>query len=59
MDKKEVAKLLRKKLNEALKTLPDVEYENVDLSINDVFRGERDHAGNNLHNIELIVQEAW
>lgn len=58
MDKKEVAKLIRKKLNEAIKILPDVEYENVDLSINEVIRGERDHTGNNLYNIELIVQEA-
>jgi hypothetical protein len=58
MDKKEVAKMLRKKLNEAIKSLPDVEYENVGLSINDICKGERDHSGNNLHGIELLVQEA-
>ena len=57
MNKKEVAKLLRKKLNEAIRVLPDVEYENVNLFTEDVIKGEREHTGNNLHNIELIVQE--
>jgi hypothetical protein len=57
MDKKEVAKLLRKKLNEAIKSLPDVEYERVSLFTDDVCKGERDFTGNNLHNIELSVEE--
>lgn len=58
MDKKEVVKLLRKNLNEAIKSLPDVEYDWVGLVVDDVCKGERDHAGNNLHTIELSVHEA-
>jgi hypothetical protein len=57
MDKKEVAKLLRKKLNGAIRSLPDVEYKSVSLFSDDVSKGERDHTGNNLHNVELSVEE--
>ena len=68
MTKKEVAKELRKKLTEAIRTLPDeVEYQEVSL-FQDVMRQfERDreasYGGNvpgnegALHIIELIVEE--
>lgn len=59
MDKKEVAKLLRKKLKEAIEGLPNVEYDKVTLFTDTTFAGERDHdVNNNLHKIELIAQES-
>jgi DNA-directed RNA polymerase specialized sigma subunit len=68
MTKKEVAKELRKRLTEAIKTLPeDVEYQSVSLFEDATTQDERDyeaHYGGNatgnegaLHVIELTVEE--
>lgn len=68
MTKKEVAKELRKRLTEAIKTLPDdVEYQSVSLFQDATTQDERDHEsqyGGNapdnegaLHIIELVVEE--
>ena len=68
MTKKEVAKELRKRLTEAIKTLPDdVEYQSVSLFQDATSQDERDHearyggnaTGNEgaLHVIELTVEE--
>ena len=68
MTKKEVVKELRKRLTEAIKTLPDdVKYQSVSLFQDETSQDERDHeagyggnaTGNEgaLYVIELIVEE--
>jgi hypothetical protein len=63
MNKKDVAKTLRKKLTEAIRSLPGVEYQRVSLFKDATTQEERDHeehnycAGGALHIIELIVEE--
>ena len=68
MTKKEVAKELRKRLTEAIRSLPDdIEYQSVSLFEDATTQDERDHeahyggnaTGNEgaLHVIELIVEE--
>jgi hypothetical protein len=57
MNKKEISKSLRKKLTEAIRSLPDVEYKRASMSEDTIKQGERDHTGNTLHIIELMVEE--
>lgn len=64
--KKEVAKELRKRLTEAIRSLPDVEYQCVSVFKDRTTQYERDHDGHTqfgdsedgaLHMIELTIEE--
>lgn len=66
MTKKEVAKELRKRLTEAIRSLPDVEYLRVSSFLDMTTQCERDHDGHThcgdfedgaLHVIELTIEE--
>ena len=67
MNKKDIAKTLRKKLTEAIKSLPDVEYQRVSLFQDTTTQENLDHEQSSgsmndcrygsVHIIELTVEE--
>lgn len=66
MNKKDVAKILRKKLTEAIRSLPNVEYQRVSLFQDETTEAEHDHERlfggmhdyqcGDVHIIELTIE---